>query len=107
MKEHVRDAASEAAIRAELIAIEQTVAQWETRKTLERLRALVTMDQVERVRAQGENVLERVNLLVNSSQVGMQKMDAMRSKLNQEAIPLRMESVHNYNDTTLQGRYSV
>eukprot|EP00929_Paragymnodinium_shiwhaense_P024960 TRINITY_DN15212_c0_g2_i1.p1 TRINITY_DN15212_c0_g2~~TRINITY_DN15212_c0_g2_i1.p1 ORF type:complete len:1213 (-),score=242.25 TRINITY_DN15212_c0_g2_i1:277-3915(-) len=73
----------EDAIRKELVAIEQTVAQWETRKTLEKLRALVTMDQVERVRMQGDAVLERVNLLYNATQLGVQKLDTLRTLVNE------------------------
>eukprot|EP00929_Paragymnodinium_shiwhaense_P024959 TRINITY_DN15212_c0_g1_i1.p1 TRINITY_DN15212_c0_g1~~TRINITY_DN15212_c0_g1_i1.p1 ORF type:complete len:1258 (-),score=262.90 TRINITY_DN15212_c0_g1_i1:207-3734(-) len=87
------------ALRKELVAIEQTVAQWETRKTLQKLQALVTMDQVERVRMQGDAVLERVNLLYNATQLGTHKIDALRSLLN-ESYPAGHSAVRNFVPST-------
>eukprot|EP00929_Paragymnodinium_shiwhaense_P036806 TRINITY_DN19695_c0_g1_i2.p1 TRINITY_DN19695_c0_g1~~TRINITY_DN19695_c0_g1_i2.p1 ORF type:complete len:822 (+),score=174.61 TRINITY_DN19695_c0_g1_i2:123-2468(+) len=57
----------EEGLRKELVAIEQMVAQWETKKALQKLQTLVTMDQVERVRMQGDAVMERVNLVYNAT----------------------------------------
>eukprot|EP00929_Paragymnodinium_shiwhaense_P036808 TRINITY_DN19695_c0_g1_i4.p1 TRINITY_DN19695_c0_g1~~TRINITY_DN19695_c0_g1_i4.p1 ORF type:complete len:721 (+),score=156.67 TRINITY_DN19695_c0_g1_i4:123-2165(+) len=60
----------------------ELVAQWETKKALQKLQTLVTMDQVERVRMQGDAVMERVNLVYNATQLGSQKIDMLRTSFS-------------------------
>merc|ERR1712129_11584 len=48
---------------AAVAATSQGVAQWEARRSLERLGSLATAGEVERLRRQGEGILERVNVL--------------------------------------------